>query len=95
MRTVWKTKINMSEKTIHEVPEGAKLLHVDEQYAMMHAWWEVDDDKPLTAVTTVIVGTGNEVPEMQDDHLVHVGTIPTAGGAFVWHIYMPSKEVFK
>lgn len=85
MRTVWKYEFPIDRIAGDvEMPEGARIIHVDQQREMVATWWaEIPDPTaPLVARTFVVVGTGHTIP---GDGLTHVGTV--LDGPFVWHLY--------
>lgn len=74
-----------------ELPVGAKILHVGDQKGAgdsLDFWFETEPDLEETEVRMVrVFGTGHLMPLMGEGWW-HVGTVVTAGGKLVWHVYM-------
>lgn len=87
MKTVWKfTLLDVTDQQEIEMPEGAEILHVGQQFPgswTLEVWALVDPNAPRVARGFVIHGTGHPVM----DGGTHVGSIITAGGQLVWHVF--------
>lgn len=85
MRTIWKYAVlTLDDQTI-EIPEGARLLHVDDQSGWIMLWALVDPDARRVSRQIRVVGTGHPIPD--DLVLVYVGSLQQANGNLVWHIF--------
>ena len=84
MKTIYKYPINIGDTFTVEMPEGAEVIHVAEQFDEPFMWAIVDNEKPLKHHHFYVFGTGHR---MNDYCLRFVGTLLTAGGSYVWHIF--------
>jgi hypothetical protein len=66
-----------------EMPRGARVLHVGEQYGRLYLWALVDPTQPLQRRQFVVRGTGGDVP----DGLTYLGTAFFGHGAIVLHVF--------
>ncbi|PRY35364.1 DUF7352 domain-containing protein [Umezawaea tangerina] len=81
--TVWKYELTTAVSRI-EMPTGAVVLDVDEQYGAVAMWAWVNPAAELVTRVFHIVGTGTPIP---DGATTFHGTALTAGGALVFHIF--------
>jgi len=84
MKRVFKYPLEVDTQRII-MPRGAKLLTVQTQGSAPMLWALVDDNAPMEDRAIIIVGTGWEVPEVQN--LEYVGTFQVSGGLFVFHVF--------
>jgi hypothetical protein len=92
MKTIHKYQLNITDFQEIEMPEGAKILHVESQPTphmlskeRLCLWAEVDDEKPLVPRRIRVFGTGHD---MEHEHqLRYIGTTPMHNHALVWHVY--------
>lgn len=84
MSTVYKYSIAKAWEVTLEIPEGAKVLHVDTQGAEAMLWVQVDPKRPTEPRTFVTVGTGHPVPS----GAAYIGTYQLP--PFVWHVFEPT-----
>jgi hypothetical protein len=83
MRKVWKYKLDMEGfQSIFEIPEGGKVIHVDNQRGNPTLWVEVDPIKSNEKRTFTYFGTGHTIPV---DNWKHVGSCIIE--PYVWHVY--------
>jgi hypothetical protein len=82
MRRIWKYKLEITDKQEIWMPEGAKILHVDNQYGDLCLWTLVDDEQNNEERTLIIVGTGRRVPDYPTNF---IGTVVIE--SFVWHVF--------
>ena len=94
MKTVWKFAVPIDDEW-HDWPFPAdQIVHVDVQSpapdAAVMVWVEMSVDEPEVVPTTTlrVFGTGHPVP----DWALHVGSVVTAGGGLVWHLYLAGEE---
>ena len=66
---------------LHVAPCRPHLGYNPDRY--IELWYEVDGTDTRTAVTIHVEGTGHTI----DHNGVHVGTVITAGGELIWHVY--------
>lgn len=85
MKVVWKFDLEIMDDQAVEMPEGAELLAVADQYGSFRdltLWARVDPDAEPERRVILICGTGHPVGDEP-----HVGSVITAGGALVWHVF--------
>jgi hypothetical protein len=74
---------NLNQHVVElELPQDARILHVDIQRDVPTLWCMVNPDAPLVKVLFYIYGTGQEVPE----NMWHINTFQS--GQFVWHCFL-------
>jgi hypothetical protein len=89
VRTVWKFPLEVTDWQEIEMPQDAEILHVGDQSPAtsprrtLEVWALVDPNNPRVARKFAIHGTGHPVTEGG----THIGSIITAGGALVWHVF--------
>ncbi len=85
-RTIWKYTIDADHREqVIDMPEGAKLLHVETQGADRPCLWALVDPFAKTEPRTfAIIGTGWHFAA--DGH-EHVGTFLLDGGTLVFHLF--------
>lgn len=87
MKTVWKFTLDVTDEQTVEMPQGAEILLGGNQRPVnitsLEVWALVDPDAPLVRRKFAIHGTGHPVTEGG----THIGSIITAGGALVWHVF--------
>lgn len=83
---VWKFPIKYGDFVDLQLPVGAKLLHVDEQYGTPCIWALVDPQKQKETRRFRLAGTGHPI-NFQIESLSHVGSYLTAGGQLVFHLF--------
>lgn len=83
MRKVYKYDIVHGD-TSFELPQGYKILAVQEQYGQLVLYADVDiGEESLDIVTIRIIGTGHTIPDVP---LEYINTIMESNG-LVWHAY--------
>ena len=85
MRTVHKYVLDNVRNDIATF-EGAKLLHVANQYERITLWAEVDTNNRECLRTVHVVGTGHPIPSTRT-RTTYVGSVLMSGGEFVFHVY--------
>jgi hypothetical protein len=87
VRTVWKFALEVTDEQEIEMPEGAEILLVAQQNPIntstLDLWALVDANGPRVKRKFMVHGTGHPVTEGG----THIGSIITAGGALVWHVF--------
>ncbi len=85
MTKIYKYPLALTDRQTVRVPLGALVLSVAEQAGRLCLWAVVDADEKETEERVIfVVGTGNPLPE---DFGAFVGTVVTADGALVWHVF--------
>ena len=85
MKTIWKYELPMQEDVYLQMPEGAEVLSVGEQHGRLCLWALVDDNACTEGRAFSIRGTGYPADGVETQ--THIGTVVTAGGALVWHVF--------
>lgn len=87
MRVVWKFGLPVTDGVEILMPEGAEILHVANQYEVnistLEVWALVDPDADEVPRKFTIHGTGHPVT----DGGTYVGTVISAQGRLVWHVF--------
>ena len=68
-----------------DLPAGAEVLHVGEQYMGIQLWAKVDPNAEPETRFFRIYGTGQTLP----DDAVHLGTVQM--NPFIWHVFELTK----
>lgn len=83
MSEVWKFTLRIDDQQAVEMPEGAELLHVHEQYGSLALWALVIPTGQRTVSREILIrGTGTPIWTQP-----YVGTAVCAHGALVWHVF--------
>lgn len=88
--TIWKYTLAFVTEQKIEMPDCASILSCGAQNDQVQIWAMVDPDALQGTKgqkrTLFIVGTGHPLPRDHRD-LRFIGTVQTAGGQLVWHIF--------
>lgn len=84
MKTIWKYELQIIDRQEIDMPVGAEVLHVAEQNGVLCMWAVVEPDNVKAPSTILIRGTGHY---FTGDEGHHLGSVVTAGGALVWHVF--------
>lgn len=90
MITVYKYKVS----TTKQLPQGARILHVDIQNEEIYMWAMVDNATDVMEFRDfVVVGTGWDLTSLENTYTSynHLGSI--MDGQFVWHVLEVFKDV--
>jgi len=85
MNTVYKYEIDVMGVLTFEMPKGAEVLCIREQFGRPKMWAKVDDSQPLEKRSFAIVGTGNPIPRASTSK--YIGTFFHLEGRFVGHVF--------
>lgn len=86
MRTIFKYKLQLAERQLIDMPEGAIMKSVEFQRSELCVWCEIPDDKAKKVARLIrIIGTGHPIDEAES--LTFIGTVQQLGGSLVWHIF--------
>lgn len=88
MKKIWKW--TLQPETTIDMPHGAKLLAVQEQYGEPKLWALVDPYAKTYPRTFHIHGTGHDLP---DEPGQYVGTFQMHGGTLVFHVFEANKPL--
>ena len=85
---IWKYKLRLEDEQEVHLPGGATVLSVTEQYGeLVVYYWVLPDAEDREIRTIRIVGTGHSVDAHFSALNKYIGTVVTAGGSLVWHIF--------
>jgi len=85
MKQIWKYQIK-TNKLIHEIPKGAKILYVNNQFDQICVWIEVDPEAPKEQRHFEVYGTGHPIMGDPKDRK-YLGSVKLSGGALIFHLY--------
>ncbi|MBU2634917.1 hypothetical protein KJ841_00375 [Patescibacteria group bacterium] len=74
-----------------DLPEGAKILTVQEQHGEPQIWALVNPGSPTETRNFRLAGTGHPI-KGDKELLNYVGTFQLAGGSFIGHLFELRKE---
>lgn len=89
MKTIWKFKLEITDKQTLTVPSYFMPLHVGFQGNELFVWAMVDTESLKKEKSFFIYGTGHSLPEKAG---LHIGTTFSPNGIFVWHIFEDGKR---
>lgn len=81
---IWKYDIQILDRFLVTMPEGAEVIHVDVQHGTPRMWVKCDPLKPDENRAFRIIGTGHE---FDDSELLFIKSFFTEGGLYVWHLF--------
>lgn len=87
MLTIWKFDLAIADKQTVDMPLGARILSVGAQFDKPRVWALVDPTKERVPHRIYIYGTGWPVGDVNWSAHIFLGTVVTAGGALVWHVF--------
>lgn len=83
MSEVWKFTLRIDDEQLVPMPKDADLLHVADQYGQLALWaLVIPTGQPEVKRRILIRGTGAPIWSFP-----HVGSVVTAGGSLVWHVF--------
>jgi hypothetical protein len=85
-RRVYKYELPVDDHVIVDMPVGAKVFSVHEQYGNVCVWALIDPCENRTQKRSFrIAGTGH--PIEYDDRLVFIGSVFMHSGSLVFHVF--------
>lgn len=84
-KTIWKFPIVVADSVQISMPQGARVLSVQEQNRTPCIWALVDPEAPKQTRRFRILGTGHDFPEA--DAYEYHDTFQMHGGALVFHLF--------
>ena len=94
--TIWKTSAPVADRITLEIPEGSTMLSVADQRGGGGTldFWFIADPSQLNKETRTIqvYGTGHPIPPDALTTCVPLGTVVTAGGSLVWHVFLEGDK---
>ncbi|MCK4500422.1 hypothetical protein KAU11_07985 [Candidatus Babeliales bacterium] len=86
MKTVWKYTVPMLDVFSLDLPQGAKILTIQEQHGNPQIWVLVNYPVDLLETRKFrLVGTGQTIEV--DNGLEYIGTFQSIGGDFIGHLF--------
>ena len=79
---IWKYEVRGGQPI--DMPQGARILAIQNQQGKPVIWAAIDEDKPTEPRTFVVYGTGWKIDEPAENY---IGTYQTLGGQLVWHVF--------
>ena len=93
MRTIFKTKLDVCDFQIVEVPQDFRILHLAMQDGTPCIWYECTSDMPLAGLKIYCFGTGFNM-DGAPGGLEHIGSVVIRDG-FVWHYYRDTALIYR
>lgn len=88
MLTVHKYPVPLTDHFTLQLPEGAKVLSVQEQHGSQCMWCLVREGAPPEPRLFRLAGTGHPIQEVSSEEcLYYIGTWQSMEGALVWHLF--------
>lgn len=88
IKKIYKYTIPVENSFSLELPQGAKILTVQEQHGEPQIWALVDTESPTETRELCVVGTGHTiVDDSPPKTLYYIGTFQLFGGNFVGHLF--------
>ena len=85
MKTIWKYQLETTDYQKVEMPKGAEILTVQEQYSKPTLWVLVDDEIEEVEQRVInIYGTGDN---MKPTSRKYIGTYQLMEGRLVFHVF--------
>jgi len=82
MKEIWKW--SLGPETIIEIPVGAKILTVQEQYGEPKLWALIDPTAAKESRRFLVYGTGHKITE---ENGIYIGTFQLDNGYLVFHAF--------
>lgn len=86
MQNVFKYTIPVEDYFSLDLPEGAKILTVQEQHGGAQIWVLVNPNNPSEPRNFRLAGTGHSIKESLGT-LDYIGTFQLADGSFIGHLF--------
>jgi hypothetical protein len=89
-KAIWKYPLNLTDRIMLQMPEGAEVLAVQTQHGELCLWALVKPDAPKVDRYFRLFGTGHEMPvDMGVDWTKedYRGTFQALGGDLVFHLF--------
>lgn len=89
-KVIWKFPLSFAHTQIIEMPLGAKIIHVANQFEFPTMWVIVDPSAPKVKRRFGVIATG---ALFDDSSVRYVGSFTIQGGMFVGHVVEPNPRV--
>ena len=81
---IYKYALPRTHRSTISMPEGAEILHVDNQFDEPFIWAMVDPNRPPVDRKFLFIGTG---AEFYETNVKHISTFLVRGDSYVFHIF--------
>lgn len=85
MKTIWKYRLEPGTTEL-QIPGGAQILTVQEQFNGPCVWALVDPTREKETVRFHVYGTGHLI-NVPTEKLYYIGTFQLLGGDLVFHVF--------
>lgn len=90
MKVIWKYELVPNDIVKIEMPKGAEILSIQNQFGAVRPWAIVDDTADNETRSFYFCGTGHPVADNPKKYLATI-----IQGQFVWHIFELSVNLNK
>lgn len=89
MQVIHKQNMVVTDRQTLDLPQGAVILSVQEQYGILTMWYTNPDTGIYNTTTRIFLlrGTGVSYETHSTMAEVYLGTVQTLEGVLVWHIF--------
>lgn len=92
MLTIFKYPLGIQKEQTLELPLTAKVVAVGNQFEVLCLWALVDPTLPVSPYQIRVFATGGEISQVHGG-LTFYGTVSTAQGNFIWHVFGTAPKV--
>lgn len=85
MKKIFKYELAITDRQNLTMPAGAQILTVQLQNEKVQLWALVSEDNPPKVHNIECYGTGHPIDK--PNFLVHIASVQTNGGQFIWHFF--------
>lgn len=83
-KVIWKFNFHVKDQVKIEMPKGAEILTVQNQYEMPTVWAIADPMAPKELRHFELLGTGQDIDTTGKKY---IGTFQMSEGTLVWHLF--------
>ncbi len=83
MQAIWKFPVDVADRFVSDMPDGATILSVQYQHGSIQMWALVDPSKPVVQRKFSVYGTGHPI----EPGGTFIGTFQIHEGALVFHLF--------
>lgn len=87
MKKVFKYTLTWDDYPTVVMPQGAEILHFDDQNGEACIWCLVEPDNTKITYRFRLAGTGHPIDIDVEDRLHHIGTAKFRGDMMVFHLF--------
>jgi hypothetical protein len=85
MKKIFKYQLEITDRQIIKMPQGAKILSVQNQHNTLTLWAEVNPTSQMVDRYFQVFGTGHPIEDELGDYLA---TVLTDNDRIVWHVFV-------